>query len=320
MAVCVAFALAGTGTPAYADLVITPTFDNSITSDPNAAAIEGTINSAIGIYESTYSNPINVTIYFQEGGGLGTSIKALYGVNYSDFRAALASEYASSGQSDQGTALAHLPNQVNNPVTGNPTMALSTANIKALGGPGLPGVTVGGQNYDGQIILNTALTFPGSPGSALLVGLSAVVKHEIDEVLGLGSSLAQSFQQFPSAGDLYRYDQNGNRSYTTDPSAQAYFSINGTTRLAQFDNQNDGGDWGDWQSNPLPVGAQPQVQDAFATVGANPQVGVELTALDVIGYTRTAVAAPEPSTLAIAGLGGILTLGYTLLRRRRSAT
>ena len=34
--------------PAYANLTITATFASSITSDPNATAIEGVINNAIG--------------------------------------------------------------------------------------------------------------------------------------------------------------------------------------------------------------------------------------------------------------------------------
>ena len=52
--------------PARAGLVIIPTFDSSITGDPNAAAIEGTINTAIGIYQAKFSDPITVHINFQE--------------------------------------------------------------------------------------------------------------------------------------------------------------------------------------------------------------------------------------------------------------
>jgi len=317
-----AVVVVASGAPAYGGgLVITPTFDSSITSDPNAAVIEGAINSVINVYESTYSNPINVSIYFREGGGLGSSEKQLFGVNYSDFRAALAANQAISGQSDQATALASLPNQANNPVTGSPFVVLSTADIKALGGgaslPPNAGVPVGSSFYDGLITLNTGLTFPGSPGSALAFSLKVVAEHEIDEVLGLGSSLGQSFQQFPSGEDLYRYASAGVRSYTTNTSAQAFFSINGgTTLLAQFDNQNDGGDWADWQSNPLPHGVGPQVQDAFATVGATPSLGVELTALDVIGYNRQGTI-PEPTSLTLLGAGMLIVSGYGWWRRKQ---
>ena len=58
LAICVGFALAG---QARASLLITPTFDTSITSNANAASIESTINSAINFYETAFSNAVNVT-------------------------------------------------------------------------------------------------------------------------------------------------------------------------------------------------------------------------------------------------------------------
>jgi hypothetical protein len=51
-----------------AGLIILPTFDASITNDPNAAAIEATISAAIAIVESQFSDPITVNITFAEGG------------------------------------------------------------------------------------------------------------------------------------------------------------------------------------------------------------------------------------------------------------
>jgi hypothetical protein len=321
LAASLAVVLLGSVAPARAGLTITPTFDSSITSDPNAAAIEGAINAAISVYENTFSNNINVTIYFQEGGGLGESGKELYFTPYSSFRSALASELAANpSNTNLVTALAHLPNTTNNPVTGTSDMTISTANLKALGFGSFPGVSVGGNNYDGQILLNTSLTTPGSPGSALQYSLQAVAEHEIDEVLGLGSALNQSFQSSPSPEDLYRYASNGSRSYTTNSSAKAYFSLDGTNLLAQFDNQNDGGDWGDWQSNPLPPGVAPKVQDAFGTPGSAPTLGVELTALNAIGYTFiTHSAVPEPSSLSLLGCGMLALSAIAWRSRKRGA-
>jgi hypothetical protein len=301
----------GLGATARAGLVITPTFDSSITSDPNAAAIEGTINSAIQVYENALTNPINVLIKFSEGGGLGSSSKTLYNVGYQPFINALT---ANATSTDDATALAHLPTGSTNPVTGISDFFVTTANLRALGFNGATFPPSGG--FDGFITLNTSLTTPGSPGSASLFSLMVVTMHEIDEVLGLGSSLPFS-TRIPSPEDLFRYDGTGARSFTLNSSALAYFSIDGTTRLAQFDNQNDGGDFGDWQSNPLPNGVAPKVQDAFATVGATPTLGVELRALDVIGYNLTSV--PEPGSLTLFGAGALIASGYAVRRRRPPA-
>ncbi|MFI5366903.1 MAG: hypothetical protein ACHQ4J_14910 [Candidatus Binatia bacterium] len=48
-----------------AGLVINATFDSSITSNPSSAAIAATINSAIGILQSLFSDPIIVNILFR---------------------------------------------------------------------------------------------------------------------------------------------------------------------------------------------------------------------------------------------------------------
>jgi hypothetical protein len=141
-----------------------------------------------------------------------------------------------------------------------------------------------------------------------------VTEHEIDEVLGLGSALPTPPSGNPFPEDLFRYDSSGARSFTTTSTAKAFFSINGTTDLAQFDNQNDGGDFGDWQSNPLPPGVQPKVQDAFASPGSTPALGVELRALDVIGYNSI----PEPGTgvLLAAALVVLGALNYARVLRK----
>jgi hypothetical protein len=249
---------------AHAGLVINPTFDSTITSDPNAAAIEGTIDTAISTYESTFSNNITVNITFEEmTTGLGHSNFTVFTVPYSRVRAALAAEPQTS---DVATALAHLPNQTNNPVTDTANILLKTANIKALEltGFNLPA-------SDGTVSLNTTITNPGSPGTTGRYSLLVAAEHEINEILGLGSTLgtftSPPLSNNPLPEDLYRYDASGNRSFSTNPvsssAPKAYFSLDGTTLLAQFNNQDNGGDYGDWQSSPRPPGVPPQVQDAF---------------------------------------------------------
>lgn len=70
-------------------LVINPIFAANITSDPNAAIIEATINTAIQNIESNFTDSITVNITFQEmGTGLGQSNFTFYTFPYSTYRAA----------------------------------------------------------------------------------------------------------------------------------------------------------------------------------------------------------------------------------------
>jgi hypothetical protein len=307
--------LLGSGTPARAGLVITPTFDSSITSDPNSAAIINVINQAIGFYQSTFSDPINVAIQFHEmNTGLGQSTTGFNNISYATYLAALKADATSA---NDAIANALLPNSTTNPVNGNTTINVKTANLRAVGLPGAPIVN----GFDGTIGLNTHITDVGSPGTTGQFSLFATVEHEIDEVLGLGSALPSIPFSTIFPEDLFRYNNSGGRSFTTNSSALAFFSIDSTNLLAQFDNQNDGGDFGDWQSNPRPNGVPPQVQDAFATPGAHPVLtpgSPEVTALDVIGYTLTTTAAvPEPASLTLLGAGGLLASAYGWRRRQQ---
>src|SRR4051812_39709916 len=69
-----------------ANLVIVPTFDISITSDPNAAAIEAGINLAITQLESYISNPVTVRIEFKSiTTGLAESLSAYNRLPYTAY-------------------------------------------------------------------------------------------------------------------------------------------------------------------------------------------------------------------------------------------
>jgi hypothetical protein len=190
--------------------------------------------------------------------------------------------------------LANLPTSSTEPTNGGSSIDVSTANYRALG----LGAISTPDGFDGTISINTGLTDIGNPGVGQY-SLLAVVEHEIDEVLGLGSNVGRSNTIRPL--DLFRYTSSGTRAYTT-VGDDAWFSINGgSTLLARF-NQNSGGDYGDWWS----TGAHtPQVQDAFSTPGAYPTLGTnELIALDVIGYNQIN-AVLEPSTLSLFSVGAV---------------
>jgi hypothetical protein len=299
------------GMTAFGNLVINPIWDSSITSDPNAATIMSTINAAIAVYQTRFADPVTVSIKFQEtGSGLGGSSTFFGNISYSSYRSALVTDATTFSDS---TALAHLPNVANNPVNGNANVSVTTANLRALGFA----VSPPAGSPDSTISLNTSImNLDRLSINPSRYDLMAVVSHEIDEALGFGTALNGLANGAPAPTgpvwgmDLYRYDQLGARSFNTTLANQAYFSIDGPTQLARF-NQQAGGDFSDWFSTGPHT---PQVQDAFGTPGAIPNLGVELTGLDVLGYNLLAV--PEPSTLSLLAMAiGVTCLGRSARRK-----
>lgn len=213
---------------------------------------------------------------------------------------------------------------MNNPVNNTANIVAKTANLRALGFNSSPGThTFDGVTgeFDGFITLNTSSTNPGSPGTTNTYSLFSVASHEIDEVLGLGSALPDptfggQIAATPTAQDLFRYTAGGARTFTTADD-DAFFSLNGTTDIVQFNQSGGRADYGDWHTS-----GTPRVQDAFATPGSSPVLGpAEYTALDVIGYNlQSPTATPEFGS--VFSLGGLLLAGGTGVwwqRRRRKA-
>src|SRR5882757_6450212 len=88
-------------------LTIHPTFDSSITGNPNSAAIQAMINRAIAIYESLFSDPITIEIRFRyattgpDGDPLpadviAQSLSAQYTVSWNNFVSALRADATTS--------------------------------------------------------------------------------------------------------------------------------------------------------------------------------------------------------------------------------
>jgi len=301
--------------PSRASLIINATFDSSITSDANSAIIESSILTAIGVFESTYSTNITVPIYFQEGGGLGGSEFYYYTATYSTFYSQLVSKDANPAAIAGLTA--NGGNSTHNPVNGTTSIDIKSANARALGFnapagciPTLISGTMqctsgsGSSAVDGIITLNTSITYPPQSDNGSNYGLVSTAEHEIDEVLGLGSSLENTTQTSgdatvlggnPAPEDLFRYNAAGSRTFAVNCGASAvaaYFSYSGATDLSQFNNAFNGADFADWTT-----GSYAQVQDAFGTPGTDPAYGSnEIAALSAIGYT---VTAPEPGTWAL---------------------
>jgi hypothetical protein len=117
---------------ANANILIKPTFENSITWNPMAQKIETGIDQAISNIESFIANPITVSIDFENrNNGLGQSSTLVQDLSYSRYRSDLADNQELS--SNDKLALASLPKASNNPVNGNADVVLTLPNLRAIG-------------------------------------------------------------------------------------------------------------------------------------------------------------------------------------------
>ncbi|MGZ3376980.1 MAG: NF038122 family metalloprotease [Phenylobacterium sp.] len=319
-----ASALLAAAGPGHA-LTINAFFGSSITTDPNAAAIEASINSALGFY-SQFTNAVTVNIGFQSvTTGLGGSNTGLYGDYYSSY----VNQMQIDALTHPGNAVLNTALQPANLAAGNQADLIfgTSAEMRALGYD-TPGFVAG--FFDGIISLNTSImNFTNTTDPSLYPG-TPVIQHEVDEVLGVGGSgtlVDQPFGlgNFEGSGlsymgeeDLYRYAAPGVASFTTDPTATSYFSYDGGATPVDYFNQNGLGDYADWAKTSCST--PENVQDWAGCPGV-PQFGLnlgspEVTALLAAGYDLTP-SVPEPSAwaLMIAGFG----LAGAALRRRRPA-
>jgi len=138
--------------------------------------------------------------------------------------------------------------------------------------------------FDGIVTLNSANSFQFSrPPGPNFFDAQRSTEHEMDEVLGLGSSISGLSSDLQPQ-DLFSWSAPGARNITSTGSR--YFSINsGTTNIVNF-NQDSNGDFGDWLSSSCPQ-ATPYVQNAFGCAGQVSDVtpnSPEGINLDIIGY------------------------------------
>jgi hypothetical protein len=315
-------------------LNIVPTYDSTITGDPNAAAIEGAVTSAISAYYYV-ADPITVSILFQAAhssiGFLGASGSTYYQTPTANYIGLLNTDAITYQNTIETQAVSQLPNS--NSAAAHDVIATS-ADFRALGVSADTGTISSvdlttfninnGGIYDGAVILNLNQPFAFSDSGGSVPGgqydAVRVLEHEIDEVLGIGGSGSTLndgvFQnQIPpdengvtALGplDLYRYSGPGAPSLNLN----TYFSIDGgNTSVASF-SPNPGGDLGDWAQG---TGAVQDCCTASGLVAGVTPTSPETIALEAIGYELI----PEPASIALLA-GALPVLG--LLRRRRRPT
>ncbi len=305
-------------------LVIDPTFDVSVTSNPNAAAIEGAINTAISTIDGLYSNPVDITVKFTynpgPSGDLENTTQSYYGYSYSSYVGALKADAAANPENTVlGTAVANL--SAGNGANGHP-MALTGADsaLLALYGLASPGAS------DATININSSQTFATSrPVPSNEYDLIGGLEHELDEVLGGGgggstlNNCAHNavFCNFYGPLDLYRYSRPGTGSYTQSSTATSYFSIDGGVTNIEAFNQNPNGDYGDFLNPNLPctpAGSPGQlIQYWYSCTGqyeAYTTSSLEFEMMEAIGWDPI----PEPGTLALLA-APLFGIGLVLRRR-----
>ena len=304
-------------------LVITPTFDSSITGNPNSAAIQSMINQAIAIYQSLFNDPITVEIFFRysntavngtplPAGTLARSNFVVYSVPWNTYKNALTAD-ATTG--NDTTANGSLPGS-----SLSPNIAPSSAGGRAVGLNTPPAMfangTVGaGGPYDGIVTLKASVPFQfNRPTSGGNFDALRTTEHEIDEVLGLGSRLGVTPPPTDlRPQDLFSWSAPGTRNLTATGSR--YFSIDsGNTNIVDF-NQSSNGDFGDWLSASCPQ-ANPYVQNAFSCAGQSSDVTVsspEGVNLDVVGYNLVSQNSTPAKLLNLSTRMRVQTGGNVLI-------
>src|SRR5437773_7262836 len=245
-------------TEATTGLIIHATFDSSITGNPNSAAIEATINAAIAIYESLFTDLITAEIRFRysttqpngdplPAGSIAQSNFVYYPVPWNTYIDALR---ADSRTGNDNIANASLPGSA---LSTNILPSSAAGRSVGLGTPPAmfaDGTVGSGGPYDGIVTLNSSSPYQFTrPPIGSNYDAQRSFEHEMDEVIGLGSHLNISGDDLRPQ-DLFSWSSIGYRN--TSSSGTRYFSINGgVTNIVNF-NQDPQGDFGDWLSGDCP--------------------------------------------------------------------
>jgi hypothetical protein len=277
-----------------AGLVIVPTFDSTITSDPRSNAIQAMIVSAIQAYQALFSDPITISILFRlsttrpdgtpvEDNLVGASNSLSYPRDWNTYVTALKADAKSANDAAANSTLPTTPLTASVVTKSASGRAIGLNTPPAMFADGHLGV---GGPYDGIITLNSSkplqFTRPVAAGN---FDARTFTEHEIDEVLGLGSHIDGAAPQFLNPEDLFTWSSLNARN--TSASGERHFSIDRGLHYIVTLNQDPAGDFGDWESEPQCPQNHPLVQNAFNCDAQSPEISAispEGVTLDVLGY------------------------------------
>lgn len=190
--------IAAATTTTASGLVINPTFDSSITGNPQSATIQAMINQAIALYPVLFGDSVTAEILFRysdtepdgtpiTSGAIAESLFVVYDVPWGTYISDLKADAKTTNDT---TANAGLPSL---PLT--PNLLPASANGRAIG-LGTPpamfadGTVGGGGPYDGIVTINSSEPSQFTrPPSSDHYDARRLTEHEINEILGLGSYL-----------------------------------------------------------------------------------------------------------------------------------
>ena len=305
--------IAAATTTTASGLVINPTFDSSITGNPQSAAIQSMINQAIALYQPLFGDPVTVEILFRYSdtepdgtpidGPIAESLYVVYGIPWGAY---IFNLKADAKTTNDTTANAGLPTL---PMT--PNLVTASANGRAIGLDTPPamfadGTVADGGPYDGIVTTQfqrTTPIYPPAQQRQLRCTTAYGARNRRDPRLGIIPRRPSVEFRLSSAGSVQLVELPARG--TIPSSAHATFrSIMETTNIVGF-NQDPTGDFGDWLSGSCPQ-STPYVQNAFACKGQASDITAtspEGVNLDVIGYDLTSAIPPPGPTI----LGNIST-------------